>query len=43
LETPDELYKDVEHKTTIAIKKTDDKFVVVAYRKENETVKVINS
>jgi hypothetical protein len=41
LETPDELYKDIEHKTTIAIKKTDGKFVVVAYRKENETVKVI--
>ena len=41
LETPDELYRDIEHETTIAIKRKDDKFVVVAYRRENETVKVI--
>jgi hypothetical protein len=41
LETPDELYRDIEHKTIIAIKKTDDKFVVVVHRREDKTVKVI--
>ncbi len=41
LKTPDELYEDVEHGTMIAVKKTDDKFIVLAYRGEAEVVKVI--
>lgn len=41
LKTPDELYEDVEHGTIIAVKKTNDKFVIVAYRKEPELVKII--
>jgi hypothetical protein len=41
LKTPDELYKDIEHETIIAVKKANDKFIILAYRKENQTVKVI--
>ncbi|MEM3641611.1 MAG: DUF4258 domain-containing protein [Candidatus Bathyarchaeia archaeon] len=41
LEDPDELYEDIEHKTKIAIKKTNSKLVILAYTKEKETVKVI--
>lgn len=41
LRTPDELYEDVEHGTMIAIKKVNDKFIILAYREEDEVVKVI--
>ena len=41
LKDPDELYKDVEHEAMIAIKKVNEKSIVVAYRKEDNLVKVI--
>jgi len=41
IDVPDELYEDVEHEAIIAIKKIDDKSIIVAYRKEAELVKVI--
>jgi len=41
LKTPDELYEDVEHGTIIAIKKTNDKFIILAYREEARIVKII--
>jgi len=41
LKTPDELYEDVEHETMIAVKKTNDKFIILAYREEAGLVKVI--
>lgn len=41
LKNPDELYEDVEHGVMIAIKKVNEKSVVVAHRKENNLVKVI--
>ncbi len=41
LKTPDELYEDVEHGTMIAVKKTNDKFIILAYREEAGVVKVI--
>jgi len=41
LRTPDELYEDVEHGTMIAIRKVNDKFVILAYREEEEVAKVI--
>jgi hypothetical protein len=41
LKTPDKLYKDVEHQTTIAIKKINNKSIILAYKEEGELVKVI--
>jgi hypothetical protein len=41
LDAPDELFEDVEHGTFVAVKKVYDKFVIVAYRKEDGVVKVI--
>jgi len=41
LKNPDELYEDTEHAVTVAIKKTNEKSILLAYRKENELVKVI--
>ncbi|MGQ9469151.1 MAG: DUF4258 domain-containing protein [Nitrososphaerales archaeon] len=41
LKTPDELYEDIEHKTLVAVKKTDEKYIILAYRKEAELVKLI--
>jgi hypothetical protein len=41
LRTPDELYNDVEHVTMIALKKINDKSIVLAYREEAGAVKVI--
>jgi len=41
LRIPDELYEDVEHGTMIAIKKVNDRFIILAYREEDEVAKVI--
>lgn len=41
LEAPNELYEDVEHGAMIAVKKVDDKSVIIAYREEYGVVKVI--
>jgi len=41
LKFPDELYEDVEHGVMIAVKKVDDKSVILAYRREAKLVKVI--
>ena len=41
LKNPDELYEDVEHETMIAVKKTNDKSVILAYKEEAKLVKVI--
>jgi len=41
LKNPDDLYKDVEHETMIAVKKINDKSVILAYKEEAEVVKVI--
>jgi len=41
LRIPDELYEDVEHGTMIAIKKVNSRFIILAYRGEDEVVKVI--
>jgi hypothetical protein len=41
LKSPDELYEDVEHRVTIAIKKVNEKSIILAYRKENSLVKII--
>jgi len=41
LKIPDELYEDVEHGTMIAVKRTNDKFIILAYREKGEAVKII--
>ena len=41
LKTPDELYEDVEHRTIIAVKKTNDKSIILAYKEDAEIVKII--
>jgi len=41
LKNPDELYEDVEHGVLIAIRKVNEKSVVVAHKKEDNLVKVI--
>lgn len=41
LKTPDELYEDVEHGAMVAVKKTNDKFIILAYREEAGAAKVI--
>lgn len=41
LRTPDELYDDIEYGTVMALKKINDKSVVLAYREEAGAVKVI--
>jgi len=41
LKTPDELYEDIEHRTMIAVKKTNDKSIILAYREEEGIVKII--
>ena len=41
LDAPDQLYEDVEHGTMIALKKTNDKTVIIAYRKQPQSAKVI--
>lgn len=41
LKAPDELYEDVEHGVIIAVRKVDDKSVILAYRREAKLVKVI--
>jgi hypothetical protein len=41
LKTPDDIYEDVEHNTTVAVKKTDDKSIILAYREERGLVKII--
>ena len=41
LKAPDKVYEDVEHETLIALKKVNDKFIILAYRMENSVVKVI--
>jgi len=41
LKNPDELYEDVEHGILIAIKKINERSIILAYRKEAKLVKVI--
>jgi len=41
LRNPDELYEDVEHDVTIAIKKVNEKSIILVYRREGGLVKVI--
>jgi len=41
LNNPDELHEDAEHGVTIAIKKVNQKSIILAYRSENGLVKVI--
>ncbi|MEM2117407.1 MAG: DUF4258 domain-containing protein [Candidatus Bathyarchaeia archaeon] len=41
LESPKELFEDIEHDVMVAIKKVDDKFVIVVFREEDGVVKVI--
>lgn len=41
VKNPDRLYEDVEHGVMVAIKKVNEKSVVVAYREDNNLVKVI--
>jgi len=41
LKVPDELYEDVEHGTMIAVKRTNDRSIILAYREEDGVVKVI--
>jgi len=43
LRTPDELYKDIEHDTTVAVNKTNDKSIILAYKEERGLVKIINA
>jgi len=41
LEAPDEVYKDVEHKTLIAVKKVNFESIILAYKMNANVVKVI--
>ena len=41
LKVPDELYEDVEHGTMIAVKRVNDRSLILAYREEDRTVKII--
>jgi len=41
LSVPDKFYEDVEHGVGIAVKKVNDKFVIVAFEEEDGAVKVI--
>ncbi|MCD6504954.1 DUF4258 domain-containing protein [Candidatus Bathyarchaeota archaeon] len=41
LRFPDDVYEDLEHGTSVAVKKVDAKFIIVIYRREDEVVKVI--
>jgi len=41
LRYPDELFEDVEHGVTVAIKKMNEKSIILAFRKEGGLVKVI--
>jgi len=41
LRNPDELYEDIEHDVMIAVKKVNEKSIVLAYRSEGSLVKVI--
>jgi hypothetical protein len=41
LKTPDEVYEDTEHGTMVAIKKINDKSIIVVYGNEANVVKVI--
>jgi hypothetical protein len=41
LESPDEVYEDVEHGTLVAVKKVDAKFIILFYKMEANVVKVI--
>lgn len=41
LKNPDEQYEDVEHRAMIAIKKVNEKSIILAYRKEAKLVKII--
>ena len=41
LQSPDELYEDVEHGVMIAIKKVNERSIVLAYKREGSLVKVI--
>jgi len=41
LERPDEIYEDVENGAMVALRRVDDRSVVVIYRSEGDKVKVI--
>ena len=41
LRFPDELFEDVEHGVTVAIKKVDGRSIMLAFRREDGLVKVI--
>ncbi|MDI6690481.1 MAG: DUF4258 domain-containing protein [Candidatus Bathyarchaeota archaeon] len=41
MESPDEVYNDVEHGTIVAVKKIDARSIILAYKMEAEVVKVI--
>jgi len=41
LKNPNELYEDAEHSISIAIKKVNEKSVILVYRREGGLVKVI--
>jgi len=41
LQSPDELYEDVEHGVMIALKKVNERSIVLAYKREGSLVKVI--
>lgn len=41
LKSPDYIYKDVERETLIAVKNLHGKFIIVAYKIENDGAKVI--
>jgi len=41
LRVPDELYEDVEHGTMIAVKRINDRSIILAYREEDGIVKII--
>jgi len=41
LKTPDIIYEDLEHETTIAVKKMDGKSIILAYKEEAGVVKII--
>ena len=41
LKFPDDVYEDLEHGTSVALKKVNAKFIVVIYKVEDEVVKII--
>jgi hypothetical protein len=41
LESPDEVYKDVEHETMVAFRKVNAKSIILVYKMKAEIVKII--